>query len=97
MRLDRDEGRLLPAPPIRLGLAAAPRWPWRPVLGFVAEAKPSGQYATFHAGIAGSILDMLANTVELMRTTPTTGHVITSGTGIWQGASTPCTWNYDAG
>jgi len=63
---------------LRLVATTAARWPWRPILGLVAETEPSSQYAAFHAGIARPILHMLANAVEFMWTTPPAGHIVTS-------------------
>jgi len=68
---------LLPATALRIGPSAvrlAPQRSWRAVLGLVAEAEAASQHATFHARIARSSLDVPADVVDFVGTTPTTSH-----------------------
>jgi hypothetical protein len=69
--------RLLPAAALRIGSPAirlTPRRSRRAVLGLVAEAEAASQHTPFHTRIARSSLDVPANIVDLVGTTPTTSH-----------------------
>lgn len=56
----------------RIGSMITPRRTRWPVLGVVAEAEAPGQHTALHTRIARSILNVLAGSVEFVRTTPTT-------------------------
>jgi len=57
--------------------AIAARGAGRPVLGFIAELEAASQHTTLHAWIARSSLNVLAGSVEFVRTTPAT-HLVSS-------------------
>ncbi|MCB1822963.1 MAG: hypothetical protein KDI73_15495, partial [Candidatus Competibacteraceae bacterium] len=69
--------RLLPAAAFRIGSPAirlTPHRSRRAVLGLIAEAEAASQHAAFHTRIARSSLDVPANIVDFVGTTPTTSH-----------------------
>ncbi|CDI02596.1 hypothetical protein BN873_330073 [Candidatus Competibacter denitrificans Run_A_D11] len=72
LRRARRTARRLAPFAVRIGSTVTPTHrAWRSVFSLVTEAEAAGQHTAFHAWITGFLQDMLANAIQLMRTTPT--------------------------